>query len=493
MRQRIVICLGLLFALCLLGDAIAMLWLHRSTTQLGALVEFHRIQSLRTNLASAAVQVKSDYIACLYGDHTVEEHAASFLRFEKALNRCGACHHPPNLKAKLDEVRTTAAAYRSKTDELFTDGAPHDAAVAMKNEAFELANRLTQKATAMADEAAGHLDARNTDVASGIRTAWLVLTGTLLALLGAGALVSFHLKGRLTKPVESLLDGIERVGRGDTDYRFSTDADGEFRVLANALNEAYLDLKNAQDGVLQAEKMAAVGRLAAGVAHEVGNPLASISSIAQVMRRHGDGDDHSKQVKLILEQVTRISRVVRDLLDFSRPPHDEKMGRVEVGLLLEHAAGLLGYDKRAERVRIVCTPDPDLRTVRADSDRLLLVFTNIMMNALDALCAYRQDGSGTLTVTAEQVADQVVVRFEDDGPGMTQEQIANAFEPFFTTKEPGAGTGLGLWICYQVIRKCQGSILIDSRLGQGTALVVALPCNGSEPAEEAAVTTSAAD
>ncbi|MEE9296263.1 MAG: HAMP domain-containing sensor histidine kinase [Phycisphaerae bacterium] len=487
MRRRIVVCLGILLALCLLGDAIAMLCLHRSTRQLSRLVESRRIQSMRETLTSDGVRLETDLLSLLAGRrHTPEQARNHIRRFERSLGRCAGCHHVPAVQAELDGIGAVFAAYRATTGALF-EGPVDEDVDALKAGAMDLVNRIVLETTAISDRARSHLASRSTDVAASIHNARVVLWATFVAALVCGGFVAFHLKRRLTKPVEALLEGIARVGRGDLTHRFSIEADEEFRLLGSAFNQAYAQLKKAQDAMLQAEKMAAVGKLAAGVAHEVGNPLASISSIAQVMRRSCESDGQREQIELILSEVGRISRIVRDLLTFSRPNSGEKQVPVEIHALLERAATLLGYDSRARHIGINRPENADLGTVRGDPDRLLLVCTNVMINAFDAIDEQSKAG-GTLSIHCERNGDSVVMRFEDNGPGMTEAQIANAFEPFFSTKEPGKGTGLGLWICYQVVRRHHGTIRIDSRLGQGTTVTIELPCDPGDSDQPESVT-----
>jgi signal transduction histidine kinase len=303
--------------------------------------------------------------------------------------------------------------------------------------------------------------------------------------LVAGAFVALHLHRRLTVPIAALLNGIEHVREGNLDHRISLEGDEEFQALGNALNDAYRNLKTAQEGVLQAEKMAAVGKLAAGVAHEVSNPLASISSVVQMMRRKGQSPEQAERIDLIMQHIARVSRVVRELLTFSRPPDSGRQGRVDISALLDRAVSLLRYDKRAGQTEITCRYEPGLDMALGDADRLLLVFTNIMINTFDALSTHR-NGHPRLTISARQNGDRIIIRFKDNGPGMSKEQIRDAFEPFFTTKDPGTGTGLGLWICYEVVRKHHGTIRIDSRVGKGTAVIIELP-------KDAPMVDSAAD
>ncbi len=474
MRRRIMISLGLLFGLCLLGDVIAMVSLNRSMQRLKGLAETHRIQLMRVTLSLGGVRVEADVLAHLAGrEHSVEDRAEHHALFTESLDRCGSCHHAPGLEVELEEIRETFESYRAATDRLIAAVDPGDVRAA-EQETLDIATELVLQTTTMADEAAKHLAVKEEDVVQIIRNAGVVLAGTLIVLLVCNAFVAIHLLRRLTRPVARLLAGIDRVRHGDSTYRFSVHADKEFRTLAGALNDAYTDLRSAHEGMLQAEKLAAVGRLSAGVAHEVFNPLASISSVAQMMRRHSTSKEQGEQLDLIMDEIARISRIVRQMMSFSKPAASETRKDVDVRALLEHATTLIGYDPRAREVAITQHYDTPLRSVRGDGERLLLVFTNVMINALDAMHVNGSEG-GTLSIAAQEVNGRVVVAFTDDGPGMPEDAVAHAFEPFFTTKAKGGGTGLGLWICYEVIQRHAGSIRIDSHMGEGTTVTVELP------------------
>jgi signal transduction histidine kinase len=470
----------LLLALCLVGDAVAILCLHGSTRRLGSLVESHRIQSMRETLTSAGLRVEVDVLTHLAGlERDEQRRIDNQRRLEETLGQCGGCHHQPAVQAKLDGIRDALEAYQTAADRLFSNNNSENAHVSEK-EVSELGHVLVQAATKTADEASRHLTVRSANAAASVRTARMVLFATLGAVLVFGGIVAFHLKRRLTTPVEALLRGIERVREGNLPHPSPIDADEEFRLLADAYNKAYQDLRQAQDSILQAEKLAAVGQLAAGIAHEVLNPLASVSSVVQIMRSRCDSDEQTKQFDLIVKEIQRAAKVLRELQVFSRAPATELRSRVRIDEVLEHATTLVGYDRRARNLTITCRRDPQLRPVTGDPDRLLLVFTNIMFNALDAMSTRDRD-SGKLEITARQQRESVVVEFRDSGPGMTEEQIARAFEPFFTTKGPQAGTGLGLWICYQVISGHRGTINIESRVGEGTTVAVKLPCEPADP------------
>lgn len=478
MRRRILVCLALLLALCLLGDAIAMVCLRSSIDRLGGLAESHRIQTLRSELASSGVRLELDLLALIdapaSGDGSRE--LPDLERFEDSIESCSGCHHDEWIQAKLDTLRATFDECRERIALVANHGVETIPADEMT---LSLAREVVRQSTEMADLAAKHLVARSTDVEASVRRAWVALSVTIVASLIVGGVIAWHLKRRLTRPVEALLDGIERVRAGDIDHRFKIDADEEFRELGDAFNRANASLKNAQEGMLQAEKMAAVGQMAAGIAHEVGNPLASISSVVQMMRREAKTDGERDHLNLIMHHIGRCSQVVRELLTFTRPAPEKPTGEVDINRLLDDTVSLLRYDRRAKNAKIVCHYDEDIRLDRGDSDRLQLVFTNIVLNAFDAMAVCR-NGDSRLEISAFKSGEKIVLRFADNGPGMNEEQLRNAFEPFYTTKEPGQGTGLGLWICYQVVRKHGGDIRIEKSDSGGAAVIIELPAMASK-------------
>jgi signal transduction histidine kinase len=431
---------------------------------------------MRATLTADGARVETDLLSRLAGhDHPVGQREENVRRFTESLRQCGDCHHTPDLEAEFDAVRESFDAYQTVAGPLFAGDNTrtlHD----LELQAIKHADRFVERTTKLADRAAEHIEIDSMAARASIRNAWIVLSITLVALLIGGGIVAFHLKRSLTRPVEALVEGIKRVGEGDLAFRFPAYTDEEFRLLAEAFNKAHDDLNDIQEKILQTERLAAVGKLTAGVAHEVLNPLASISSIAQLMRRRNVSDEVAGEIDLIMEAITRVSMVVRELLTFSRSEAKEEKSNVDLGPVLDHAVALVNYDPRARRIKIQPCYDSDLPPLYANGDRLLLVFTNIMLNALDAMNG-SQAASGALKINAGKQDAKVVLEFEDNGPGMAREQIAHAFEPFYTTKDPGKGTGLGLWISYQVIQQHDGRIHIDSRVGNGTKIIIELPCN----------------
>lgn len=229
------------------------------------------------------------------------------------------------------------------------------------------------------------------------------------------------------------------------------------------------EVKKLQQQVDQSEKLAVIGQVAAGVAHEIGNPLASISSIVQLLQRQLKDEFVREQLSTIKENIDRISRIVRELVDFSRPPSYEK-SLIQITDVIKTALGIVKYDKRVHKVNFDTSLDPEVPRLNIVPDQLLQVFVNILINALDAI-----HGNGTIKVNSYHNNDYIFVEITDDGTGMDEITVERIFDPFFTTKEVGKGTGLGLSVSYGIIKKMNGVIEVESKLNEGSTFIVKLP------------------
>ncbi|MGD8777859.1 MAG: ATP-binding protein [Ignavibacteria bacterium] len=231
----------------------------------------------------------------------------------------------------------------------------------------------------------------------------------------------------------------------------------------------YTEVKKLQQQVDQSEKLAVIGQVAAGVAHEIGNPLASISSLVQIMQRTINDESLTDQLATIKENIDRITKIVRELVDFSRPPSYEQIA-ISVNDVVKTALGIVKYDKRVRKVKFETNLDENLSKINIVPDQVLQVFVNIMINALDAI-----EGEGNIIVNSRMVKNEVSVEIIDDGCGMDEKTLEHIFDPFFTTKEVGKGTGLGLSVSYGIIKKFHGKIEVESKLKKGTKFIVKLP------------------
>lgn len=246
--------------------------------------------------------------------------------------------------------------------------------------------------------------------------------------------------------------------------------DGEY-IGRSVIIKDFTEVKKLQQQIDQSEKLAVIGQLAAGVAHEIGNPLTSISSVVQLLQRRANDTFTSEQLANIRSNIDRISRIVRELVDFSRPPGYEKIN-IRITDVIKTAIGIVRYDKRVKNVQFETNLDNDLPQISIVPDQLLQVFINILFNALDAI-----NGNGKIEVSSSHDKDNVYIKINDNGIGMDQDTLGKIFDPFFTTKEVGKGTGLGLSVSYGIIKKFKGDIIASSELHKGSCFTIKLPIN----------------
>lgn len=227
--------------------------------------------------------------------------------------------------------------------------------------------------------------------------------------------------------------------------------------------------------MVEKEKMVAIGQMATGIAHEVGNPLSSISSIVQIVKRSEPKDRVVEQLDLIETHIRRISGTVRQLVSFARPG-SQRWELTDLAQTLRDALQLIGFDRRARNVEIVFDPPESVPVTFALRGELQQVLINLGLNALDAM-----PEGGRLTVELTARPQELVVRMTDTGIGIDETTGRRIFEPFFTTKEAGQGTGLGLSVSYGIVQKHGGRIEFTSIPGKGTTFTVQIPIWDNPP------------
>jgi len=233
-------------------------------------------------------------------------------------------------------------------------------------------------------------------------------------------------------------------------------------------------LKMSQVRMAQREKMVALGQMAAGIAHEIGNPLTSLSSVVQYLSRKNTDPELKELCGVVDHHVGRISAILRRMLDHARPATSEYKW-VDVNGLIENTLSLIRFDPRAQGVTIADVPSAELPMVWLNPQNMEQCLLNIVLNALDAMEAKGAGHERTLEVTRTFRDEMVEIRIRDTGTGMSPEVCRRAGESFFTTKEISRGTGLGLFVSYNLIREIDGTIELESELGKGTTAVVRIP------------------
>ena len=227
--------------------------------------------------------------------------------------------------------------------------------------------------------------------------------------------------------------------------------------------------------LIHTQKMESIGTLAAGVAHEVGNPLASISALVQVVQRSSNDDFVKEKLELVKKQVTRISKIIRDLVDFSRPSNYE-LQLTDVNQNIVEAVEITKVGAKAKSIFFNLDLDEKIPLLPLVSDQIQQVFVNILLNAVDAISEL--DGTrakNEIAIKSDIDDEDVVITFSDTGTGIDEENLSKVFEPFYTTKKEGKGTGLGLWVSYGIIKSFQGDIAVQSAVNEGTTFTIKLP------------------
>jgi signal transduction histidine kinase len=297
----------------------------------------------------------------------------------------------------------------------------------------------------------------------------------IITLFVLAAALMIPIKVLVSEPLDELTDAMERVESGDLKARADIRSGDELERLGGSFNRMIeeIDHKNKQlteagQQILRSEKLASIGLLAAGVAHEINNPVATISMSAEGLLETEPVAERQRFLRVIIEESERIGAIVRNLLGFEKGGHTAYEERSLTQIVQEAEKDLR---REAERANVAVTTDLHLSRDRimGQSDQLRQAFLNIMDNALRAM-----DDGGRLDITGEATDDRATIRFRDTGPGISQEHQERIFDPFFTTREVGEGFGLGLAVCYDIIKRHNGDISVQSG-PEGTTFTIELP------------------
>jgi len=334
----------------------------------------------------------------------------------------------------------------------------------------------------------------------------VMLTFTLLASLCVVFLliILYFSTTSIIKPLQRLVLATQAIARGDLDHRVEIHSSDELGVLAASFNQMTEKLKAAntellewgktlekkvqertrelmemQAHLIQSEKLASLGKLAAGIAHEINNPLGGILIYSHLLLEDAKKDSpQAENLRKIVKETTRCKDIVKGLLEFARPKEPE-MAPANINDIIDKALGIFERQALFQNIRIEKNY-AELPRIVVDAGQLQQVFANIIVNAAEAM-----EGNGVLAIRTSLDAknDCLRIDFADTGHGIREEDLPRLFEPFFTTKEVGKGTGLGLAISYSIVQKHQGSIEVQSELGKGSVFTVVLPLKRKTPDE----------
>jgi PAS domain S-box-containing protein len=241
-------------------------------------------------------------------------------------------------------------------------------------------------------------------------------------------------------------------------------------IGTSAIVRDVTEIKRLRRQISHAEKLSVVGQLAAGIAHEVGNPLTSISSLVQIIQMTTNDNFAKEKLELVKNQINRIAKTIRELVDFSRPSNYE-VKLTDLNKVIQDALNIVRYGKKSKDIDFVLELDSALPRITLVQDQIIQVFINLLLNAVDAM----EGKPGEIKILSRLNNQNIQVMVIDKGKGISDEIKNKIFEPFFTTKKVGEGTGLGLWVSYGIVKNFAGEIDVESDVGVGSTFIVTLP------------------
>ena len=339
----------------------------------------------------------------------------------------------------------------------------------------QLEERIRSLGKELTDIAEQTFQAERASIQKLLQTTGRILIPSMIVLVVLCIFLATILSRSIVRSLKVLEDHTRKISRGEFVAATISVRDEEINALLQAFNRMTVELRARQQQLVQSEKLASLGTLLSGVAHELNNPLSNISTSAQILDEEIldiDPEFQKSLISQIMEQSDRARDIVKSLLEFSRV-HDFNKQRLALKPLLEKTIMLIRGQVPSEVAIQLDVPD-DLEII-VDKQRMQQVFLNLIKNALDVL-----DSEGHIWISARGIIknnrpNEVEILIEDDGPGIPAENLSKIFDPFFTTKDVGHGSGLGLYIVHDIIEQHGGSMQVDSRPGNGTTFIIWLP------------------
>lgn len=284
----------------------------------------------------------------------------------------------------------------------------------------------------------------------------------------------------ITRPVNRLVDATNAVAKGDLSYKIKIKRNDELGLLAKSFNEMTHQLAEAQTQLYHSDKLASIGRLAAGVAHEINNPLTGVLTYSSFLLKRVDHNPEMKSdLEIIVRETKRCREIVKGLLDFARQVPAKKTS-VNLNEVINHSLDIVENQLNCSHVKAHKKLNKTLPTIYADASQLQQVFINLLVNATDAIGTK----GGDITITSQSKQEDgkmfVEVKISDTGCGISPQNLSKIFEPFYSTKEQ-KGTGLGLAVVWGIIDEHQGTIHVESKLREGSTFTIRFPAGEGTP------------
>ncbi|MFH1216974.1 MAG: ATP-binding protein [Pseudomonadota bacterium] len=484
MKKKIIISFLLLFLLFLSGIVTTLHIINKTTTNLTALLTLHKVELIRQDLVISVQTVQSNlYTTGTSFGKELDIIVDNVLKLRSRAKTCTDCHHEPGLEKEIIKLQKMTEQYQEALSYFITSTADAERINRLQALAADIGDTIIQKSQWMTMTANEALRLKTTSAMKKVSDSKKILTVTLAFAFIIGVVISIYFVKSITKPVAALLDATRKIKAGKLQYRIEEKLQDEFGELADSFNEMAASLKDQCAKMQETERLAVVGELAAGMAHEIKNPMAGIKVSMEVLRQDSPLPPEDKDVLLrVINEIDRITALLKSLLNYARPPKLETVS-LDVNNLLEtiiksarYSAGTKGSKSGEQRKQIEFVKDfsLDLPPIVADPGHLQQVFLNLILNAVDATASVI--GSGVITVQTRQTADgKVQIAITDNGKGIDSQSLDKIFNPFFTTKPQG--TGLGLAISKRLVEQHHGGSItvFNNSSGKGATFTVTLP------------------
>lgn len=485
MKKKIIISFLILFLLFFIGIVTTLHIINTTTTNLTSLLTLHKVEVIRQDLVISVQTVQSNLYTTgtLFGKE-LDIIVDNVLKLRDRAKTCTDCHHEPPVEKEILHLQELTEQYQEALSYFITSTADEERIKRLQSFAADVGDRIVEKSQWMAMTANNALREKTTAAMAEVAASKKILTATLVFAFFVGILFSLYFMKSITKPVTELLSATRKIKAGKLQYRIEEKLQDEFGELATSFNEMAASLKDQCVKMQETERLAVVGELAAGMAHEIKNPMAGIKVAMEVLNQDSPLPPEDKEVLLrVINEIDRITALLKGLLSYARPPKPETVS-LDINQLLESTIKSARYSMRSpggkadeprRQIEFVKDFSPDLPPIVADPGQLQQVFLNLILNAVDAISAIREP-QGVITIQTRQAPGEAVqIAIADNGKGIDSQNLSKIFNPFFTTKTQG--TGLGLAISKRLVEQHHGgSITVENNPeGKGTTFTITLP------------------
>jgi signal transduction histidine kinase len=478
MKKKIILGISIFSIVIVLGGAYIIITTEKAISTLNNLITLHQVEILREHLL---IQIKRVQTSLTLKDtrhaRDIDIIVSNVLNLQSVSDACFRCHHAPDVKLRLNNLKEGINKYKEAISRVFTIRAGHERLLAEEDSAYHIGEKLISNVNNMINVSSLKLDMKTASVVRDITETKIILYILIGSIPFLAVMMGLIIIKSITRPINVLLDATKKLEGGDLSYRIEGLTD-EFGRVGSSFNRMANSLKEQMSVMQRAEQMVVLGELAAGLAHEIKNPLAGIKVSVEVLTEDTNISHEDREVLLkAVDEIKRIEVLIKSLLNFAKPPKPEMMN-VEVNDVLDktvtfslrHPSLKPGGIKK---IRVVRDFDGNLPEVMADPLQLQQAFLNLLLNAIDAM----HDG-GTLGAKTYFIPDRqsVVIEISDTGKGIPEDMKSRIFQPFITTKS--RGTGLGLAITSRLIHQHGGDLGVDNNREGGATFRITLPVTG---------------